>query len=218
MAVGTGLALVLGLGYSVLATSMLGLRSVELRGAQTVSSAQVRSAVGVRQGFPLARVRLDVAAAAVERIPAVRSATVTRDWPHGLRVSVVEREPVGIVADGTGWSYVDRTGVAFAPAPAAETKDPLGHPVLRTRRGDLGALRSAAAVVGGLPQALLLQVARVDAQSVDSVSLALRSGKTVLWGSPDRSVRKATVLAALRTSVTDGRTYDVSAPDAPTVR
>ncbi|RKS74122.1 cell division protein FtsQ [Motilibacter peucedani] len=218
IAIALVLTLVVAAGWAVLGTSLLGLRTVEVRGTTTLTAAEVRRAAGVRTGFPLARVPLSSVQERVGDLPVVRTVHAARKWPHTLVVTVQDREPVGVVADGGGWSYVDATGAAFAPAPAEEAKDPLGHPVLRTRKGDVAALRSAARVVAALPDTLLGSVAHVDASTADSVTLVLRSGKSVVWGSPDRSARKATVATVLMKSVADGKTYDVSAPDAPTVR
>ena len=214
---GAVVVLLVAAGYAVLATSVLGVREVHVQGAQSVSAAQVRAALDVRDGFPMARVQLDAAASQVEQLAQVRSATVEREWPHGLRVTVTEREPVAVVRRGSGWAYVDSEGVAFAEAPAGATKAGSGHPVIRTRRGDLASLRSASAVVASLPPQVLLKVQRVDAKTADSVTLVLKAKRTVIWGSPDRSERKGRVVVVLLRSVPDGKVYDVSAPDAPTV-
>ena len=48
------------------------------------------------------------------------------------------------------------------------------------------------------------------------VTLRLTRDRTVVWGSPERGDRKATVLTALMSRRAD--VYDVSAPDAPTTR
>lgn len=60
------------------------------------------------------------------------------------------------------------------------------------------------------------QVARVAAPSVASITLTLADGRTVMWGTTDRTAEKAEKLAALLTQ--PGRTYDVSSPDLPTVK
>jgi cell division protein FtsQ len=131
-------------------------------------------------------------------------------------VTVVERTPVAVVADGSGWAYIDASGVAYARAPAPSGRR--GLPVVRTRRGDGGALTSAAAVLAALPKGLRDRVATVDARSEDSVVLRWRGKGSVVWGSPERSADKARVLAVLMKAEKKASVYDVSAPDAPTVR
>jgi cell division protein FtsQ len=51
---------------------------------------------------------------------------------------------------------------------------------------------------------------------VASITLTLIDGRTVVWGTNDRTEEKALKLAALLTQ--PGRTYDVSSPDLPTVK
>jgi cell division protein FtsQ len=51
-------------------------------------------------------------------------------------------------------------------------------------------------------------------QTVDQISLVLRDGRTVVWGSADESGLKAKVLAVLLRQ--RAQTYDVSVPGQPT--
>ena len=58
------------------------------------------------------------------------------------------------------------------------------------------ALREAAAVIAALPPDLAGRVDHVEVETVDRITLVLRDGRTVMWGSADESTEKATVLAA----------------------
>lgn len=217
LAVVVTVALLAGLLYAALGTGLLGVRAIDVRGTTSLSAAAVRAAVRVPLGYPLPRVDPAAVERRVEAVPAVRRVTVERVWPRTLRVTVVERTAVAVVADGSGWAYVDASGAAYAKARAPDgSRGSL--PVIRTRRGDGGALHSAAAVVGVLPKALRARVATVDAQSEDSVVLRLQRKGSVVWGSPERSADKARVLAVLMKAEKSATVYDVSAPDAPTVR
>ena len=217
LAVVVSLAVLCGVLYAALGTGLLGVRSIDVRGTTSVSAAAVRAALRVPLGYPLPRVDPVAVERRVEALPAVRTVTVDRIWPRTLRVTVVERTPVAVVADGSGWAYVDASAVAYAKAPAPNGKRG-SLPVIRTRRGDAGALHSAAAVTGVLPKVLRARVATVDAQSEDSVILRLQHKGSVVWGSPERSADKARVLAVLMKAEKNASVYDVSAPDAPTVR
>ncbi|MFD0527993.1 hypothetical protein ACFQ1I_13980 [Kitasatospora arboriphila] len=76
-------------------------------------------------------------------------------------------------------------------------------------------MRAAITVAAGLPAELASKAGAVQVHSYDDIRLQLAGGATVRWGSPERTERKARVLAALL-----GRkaaNYDVSAPDAPAV-
>jgi cell division protein FtsQ len=78
------------------------------------------------------------------------------------------------------------------------------------------ALRAALDVLAAVPRVLAGQVLEVRAATPDQVTLRLTRSRMVMWGSPERSRRKAAVLAALMTR--PAKIYDVSAPDAPTTR
>ena len=61
---------------------------------------------------------------------------------------------------------------------------------------------------------LARRVDHLEARSVDQISLVLRDGRTVVWGSADQSAEKAKVLQALLGF--DAQQYDVSVPGRPT--
>ena len=52
--------------------------------------------------------------------------------------------------------------------------------------------------------------------SVDQITLRLRDGREVLWGSADQSAEKAEVLAGLLAARPKASGYDVSVPGMPT--
>ncbi len=80
--------------------------------------------------------------ARVGALPAVEQATVTRNWPDGLTIVVVERTPEAVVAQGKRFLVVDRFGVVFqdlnrrpAHLPLVRIADPRGDataPVARS--------------------------------------------------------------------------------------
>ena len=76
--------------------------------------------------------------------------------------------------------------------------------------------RAALAVIRGLPIVLSGRVAEVHADTPTSVTLSLTDGRTVLWGGPERTARKARILRALLMQRRGDR-YDVSSPDVATV-
>ena len=77
------------------------------------------------------------------------------------------------------------------------------------------ALKEAAKVIAALPPDLTLIVDHVQVTSVDQISLVLKDGRTVVWGSADESDTKAEVLATLLATV-QAQVYDVSVPSKPT--
>lgn len=206
-------ALVVGGVWAVYFSSLLAVTGVEVTGTSTLSDAQVRAAAEVEQGRPLAQVDVDAIRSRVESLAAVGSAEVTKHWPHEIRVDVEERKAVAVVEMGGRLRGMDEDGVVFRDYRTA----PPGLPRVQTQAGTGSeALTEAARVVGSLPDDLASRVDHVEVRTVDQISLALRDGRTVVWGSADASAEKAEVLAALlphRASV-----YDVSVPGQPTTR
>jgi len=205
--------------WVVWGTSLLGVRTVTVTGTARLDPVEVRAAAAIRSGTPLAR--LDPAAVAdrVRRLPAVRSVTVDRRWPHTVVISVRERTPAAVESRGEGFALVDRSGTVFGTV----TRRPAGLPLV-SAPVDAGApaLRAALRVLDDLRPDVARQVRTVRAGSPDDVELLLTRHRTVVWGSPEDGTRKAAVLAVLvrhaaRTHA-GVRTFDVSAPDAPTTR
>jgi len=205
--VGTGV-------YAVWFSSWLAVRTVEVSGAQTVKADAIRSRSGIEQGEPLARVDLAAVEARIASLAVVRSVDVTRQWPHGILIDLEERVAVAVVEIGGSLRGMDRDGVVFRDF----RSPPPGLPRIQTEIGTTAdALREAAEVVTALPEDLALRVDHVDVQTVDEISLVLKDGRTVVWGSSAESQTKASVLATLLATV-DATTYDVSVPSKPTTK
>jgi cell division protein FtsQ len=209
------IALLVGAVWLVLFSSYLSVQGVQVTGVHQLSASQVRAAANVPEGQPLARVDLDRIRSRVEAMAPVRSADVTREWPDQVRIVVEEREPIAVVEIGGQLRGMDAEGVIFRDY----AKAPPGLPrVESAAAADSEALREAALVVAALPSDLASKVDHVEVTTVDEISLALRDGRTVEWGSSERSDEKAEVLAALLAAPTtqEARKFDVSVPGQPT--
>ena len=71
-------------------------------------------------------------------------------------------------------------------------------------------------MVSALPDDLATRVDHVEVETVDQITLVLRDGREVLWGSAEESQQKAQVVAVLLGE--RGRIFDVSVPGSPTSR
>ena len=140
--------------------------------------------------------------------------SVTRQWPHGILISIDEREAIAVVEIGGRLRGMDADGVVFSEY----KKAPPGLPRVTTSIGTTSAaLREAAKVISALPQDLSLIVDHVQVTTVDQISLFLKDGRVVAWGSAEESDTKAEVLATLLDTV-QAQTYDVSVPSKPTTK
>ena len=204
---------------------VLDVRTVAVSGTRVLTVDQVLAAAAVPLGGPLERVDAGAAEARVRKaLPRVAEVSVSTSLPHTVRVRITERVPIAAVKGADGrFTQVDVTGTAFATGPTA----PAGVPVVQLAlsaagKAALGSfpepvlVRSAVDVAKALPAAVARRTSSVVVHSYDDLELQLTDGSRVLWGSTERDSRKAVVLnALLRQKATS---YDVSAPDDPSVR
>ncbi len=207
-AVALALVPVLLLAWVLLASPLLSVHRVQVTGAGRLTPDALQAAAGVPRGVPLARVDTAAVRARVAALPEVRRVRVVRSWPGTVRLEVTERRPVaaGREADGS-WVLVDGAGVRFGRS----ASPPDGLPQLQASDP-----APAVAVLAELPPALLGQVGVAQLLSASSVVLRLRDGRTVVWGPPGDTARKAAVVAALLPR--PGATIDVTTPGVAVVR
>jgi cell division protein FtsQ len=187
-------------------------------GTHLVTGAEVRSAAAISPGLPLIRVNSAVIAHRIERIRQVQSAQVSRDWPDGVTITVVERTPVLAVASGSGYQLIDKFGVVVESSsrrpPALPSLElsavPGSGPVSVPGLRGSPAVYAAAVVLHELPRYLARSVVSLQAPSATEVTLRLARGTTIVWGGTDRAAQKSRELAVLMR--THARTYNVSAP------
>ena len=204
-------ALVVGGTWLVLFSPYLAVKDVRVSGTGLLSAGDVRAAAEVPEGRPLARVDLDAIERRVEALAPVADATVVRTWPDAVSITIEERAAIAVVEIGGRVRGMDDGGVIFRDFP----RSPKNLPLVRTTGRTGGeALSEAAAVISALPAALARRVQYLSVVTVDQITLVLRDGRQVLWGSAEESAAKAEVLVALLPE--PAQTYDVSVPGQPT--
>lgn len=200
---------------------LMALQTIEVKGTDRVDAAQVRAALSGQIGTPLARIDLDEVQQRIAGFPLIESYVTEEEPPHTLVVTVTERTPVVAVQSGKTFDLVDPAGIVVQ----STTKRPDGMPVADIGRAALGStvFRTMTEVVLAMPASVRDQVSGIAASTSDDVTLTMTDGSSVVWGSPDESAAKATLLAAL---VKDHAArdkgskveYDVSAPDNGIIR
>jgi cell division protein FtsQ len=217
-------AIVAALAWALLGSRLLVVRSVQVTGTgPAVSRAEVLRAAQIPPGLPLIRLNAAAVARRVELIQQVQSATVTRDWPSTVVISVRPRTPVFAVAGAGDYALVDAFGVNLRMSARRPPSLPLltvgGAGPAGTVAGSLRgsqAVRAAAQVLRELPPPIAHRVQVVTAASASDVSVRLTGGMVIVWGSPRRPAQKARELAVLMR--THARYYDVSAPGTAVTR
>lgn len=207
------LGVVAGVVWLVFFSSVLAVKGVQVEGTGVLDPRAVRHVAAVPTGSPLASVDLEAVAARVQALGPVADVDVSRAWPDRIRIDVTERVAVAVVDAGGVLRGVDEEGVMFRRFPSR----PPSLPLLRIGAATQAeALAEAARVVETLPGSLASRVEYVAVSTVDRISLRLRSGQTVQWGSADESDQKAEVLAVLLKQ--KASMYDVSVPGQPVTR
>lgn len=200
-------------GYVCYFSSVLGVRTVRVDGAKTVSTKEITDVAQVPLGDPMLRVDTTTIADRVVKIPRVAGAEVVRSWPSTMLITVTERTPVVMLRAPDGIKLVDNTGFAYATVPTP----PSGLPELVV--GTVGpsdpATQAALHVFLGLPDKLRAEVLGITAPTPGDVNLTLSAGRQVRWGADDQPARKAATLQALLSQ--QGKVYNVQSPDAPAV-
>ena len=203
----------LGTGiYAIWFSPWLDVEEVDVSGALTVDADDVRARAAVEDGTSLARVDLAAAEARVGSLAVVKEVDVSRQWPDRVLIEIVEREAIAVVEIGGRLRGMDAEGVVFRDYNRA----PPGLPRVQTDIGTSAeALREAALVISALPESLTLLVDYLQVTTVDEISLFLKDGRQVVWGSADDSETKAKVAIDLLQTI-DADVYDVSVPTQPT--
>ncbi|MFI9821332.1 cell division protein FtsQ/DivIB [Streptomyces sp. NPDC052013] len=198
---------------------------VSVSGTRILTPEQVREAADVPLGEPLISVDTDAIASRVSRkLPRIDTVDVDRSWPHGIVLKVTERTPVLLVQKGGKFIEVDEEGVRFATVSRA----PKGVPTLEltvSRTGSAAAglrrfgedrlVREAVRVARAVPDSVARTTRSVKVRSYDDISLELKDGRTVAWGSSEKGAAKGRTLTALMKAAPHARHFDVSVPTAP---
>lgn len=204
---------VVGLGYVLLTSPVVGVRAVEVVGAHEVPAQVIREAANVPQRQPMVRVDTDVVAERVATLPGVAHVAVSRSWPSTLVITVTERTPVGFYDTGKALYLVDSGGVVYKRVPDR----PKGLPKLNLPKvGPEDAVtRAVTRVLSVVPDDLRKRITVARAATPGGIEFTLADDTIVRWGGAQQSERKSAVLAVLLTR--DGKVYDVSSPELPTV-
>ena len=210
-------AIVAGAVWALGFSPLLALRTPEVtvQGSDgTVTEAEVREVLAAHEGTSLLRLNAaQLGQEVADSLLRVRTASVSRSWPHGLAVTIAVRLPVAVMQSDSGYDVLDADAVIL------ETVDtpPPDLVLISASQGDvLGPhqITQVAQAVGALDDATRAQVAGASITATGQISLQLISGSLVRWGDFSQAELKAAVLATLLTQ--PAGVYDVSSPHSPT--
>jgi cell division protein FtsQ len=161
--------------------------------------------------------RIERAAAAY---PTVKSVSVDANFPHGMRIEVVERPPRLVLRGGGSEVPVAADGTLLESVPYPEE----GLPVLEVDQlppgGELGGEPlEQALIAGAAPEPLRPLIENLDHSDEHGVVITMRGGIPVRFGSgADAGSKWAAAAAVLADPKLDVATYvDVRVPERPAV-
>lgn len=201
----------LGITWAVQTTSDAVVAGLEIQVADDSIRKPIENVAAIEIGERISDLNLTAAAARITSLPQVRTASVTRRWPDRIVISVDLRQPIGWLQFQDEIWYLDETGEKYQPQ---VTKPRTGLPEFDAGSDKL--LLAATTAFFDLPKKLTNKVARVTAATSSNIRFILTSDITIIWGSAERGERKSEVLTVLLQR--KAKTYDVSAPDLPTIR
>lgn len=209
----------LAAGWVVCFSNVLAVKSVQVAGVKRLSIAQVERAAAVPHGGSLALLDTAPIEERVKALAPVADVHVERKFPNTVRIEVTERQPVAVLDTPTGRHLVDSEGVAYAPAGDDADKRFI---VIETKQDTLpaDAVMQVNAMVAALPEALRAKVKTVEANTEQDMTAVLTDGRKIVWGGPEDTEFKTKVLDVLlkNKDTRAARTFDVSVPEAPTVK
>ena len=210
--VGLSVAVSLGVGYLVGVSPALAAQAVTVSGAKVLTKDDVTAAAGILPGPPLVWVDPGLVADRVAGLPQVANVTVARAWPDTVRIAVTERTPRLAIPAGGGYLLADATGVVFQAVVSA----PSGLVVVDADPNSQQVLVDVGTVFSALSRETAAKVSRLEAPTRDGITLRLKDGSRVVWGSAEQSALKSEVLDELLPL--GGTVFNVTAPAFPTRR
>jgi cell division protein FtsQ len=161
---------------------------VEVVGASRVGADRIRALAAVPVDATLIRFPADEVARRVAADPWVESVTVSRLFPDGMRIRIVERRPVAMVDVGQTLMLIDSTGMVLAKRSLEQTsttiviRDVPGLDLKMGRRTTSEPLLNAIAVVSTLSDALRSRIGSVSAPTIDGTTLFTRDRVEIVFG------------------------------------
>jgi len=199
-------------------SSLVAVERVTVTGAAGPDAGQIRSALGLAaRNMTTLDVHLSQLRTAVAPYPVVKDLRVSTQFPHGMRIRVIELLPVGALTAGgeTIAASADGTLVHDVPTgslPAVPVQSlPGGSRV--TNQNALSALE----LLADAPSRLEPRISQVTTSPPHGLVVQLRSGPNIYFGPPgDFQAKWGAAAAVLAAPGSTSATYiDVSDPERP---
>ncbi len=216
---------VIGGAVALYRSQLFDIRTVQVIGAQRLTQDAVRTRAAVPEGATLLRFPGRAIKARLMSYAWIADAQVTRDFPHTIRIRIVERTPEAVVDTGDTFWVVDSTGMVLGEQSLEETttlpiiRDIPGLELKAGRATSSEILKNALAVLSGISPELLQKVRAVSAPSIDETTLLTTDNVEVIIGEAVELAKKdVIVLTIMRQKSGSVVTIDVRSTEKPVSR
>jgi cell division protein FtsQ len=199
-------------------SSLVAVQKVQVVGLSGPETARVtRQLESAAHDMTTLHVRGDQLKSVVEPYPVVKDLRVSADFPHGLKITVVENTPVAAVITEGAKTPVSADGTLLR---GADQRDlpvvPMSTPPGGQKVADATA-RDAIAALAAAPTALRARTVRATTTKQNGLTITLQDGPELRFGAADRLAAKwAAAAAVLSSEDSRGATYlDLRYPERP---
>jgi cell division protein FtsQ len=213
-----GLVVVLGAGFLWFRdSSLVAVKRVQVIGASGPDAGHIRAAlVAAADAMTTMDVNTGQLHTAVAPYPDVKSLQVSTQFPHGMRIRVIEQIPVAVVTEAGRRTAVAGDGTllhsgADSSLPVIPLRVPPGGPRLT------GYALAEVQLLSDAPYQLLPRIATVTDSAPRGLAAQLRNGPEIYFGDSSSLVAKwSSATAVLANSGSAGASYiDVTDPSRP---
>jgi cell division protein FtsQ len=199
-------------------SSLVAVNRVTVTGESGPDAGQIRSALtAAARNMTTLDVQMNQLRTAVEPYPVVKDLSVSTQFPHGMRIRVIEQVPVAVVVAGAHRIAVAGDGTLLHDVIPSASLPTIALTIVPGGTRLTGSARAEARLVAAAPYQLLARIGQVSDSSSHGLIVQLRSGPSLYFGSAGQlSAKWAAAVAVLSDPGSVGAPYiDVTDPGRP---
>jgi cell division protein FtsQ len=218
VAVVATLAVLAGVWVWLRDSSFVAVKRVTVTGVSGPDAARIKSVLTLSaRNMTTLDVRVGQLRTAVAPYPVVKNLQVSTQFPHGMRIHVIEDLPVGVIVAGGESIAAGSDGTLLHDAPTASLPQIPMRSFPGGSRVTDGSALGALALLAAAPYRLLPRISQVTTNPPHGLVVALRSGPSIYFGDAgDLTAKWTAATEVLAAPTSAGATYiDVTDPNRP---
>jgi cell division protein FtsQ len=199
-------------------SSLVAVRRVAVTGVSGPDASQIRSVlVASAKDMTTLDVQIGHLRTVVAPYPVVKDLQVSTQFPHGMRIRVIEQVPVAVVVAAGRHTAVSADGTLLPDAVASSSLPSIDMTVAPGGAHVTGLARGQVRLLAAAPYAWLAKIGRVFTDPMHGLVAQLRNGPALYFGAADQlSAKWQAASQVLADPGSDGAAYvDVSDPARP---